>query len=190
MEAYRALSREPVRQGATGAGYGAMAGTMRGGTGSASYVTGDGITIAALTAVNSFGSVKIPGSSAYWAWPFEQNGEFGGQRPDPSESFDPEDWGESKLNPGVRQNTTLAVIATDAMLTPSQARRLAVMAQDGLTRAIRPIHSPFDGDVVYALSTGQKTLSGPSEVTLARLGNLAADCLSRAVARGVFLANR
>lgn len=189
-QAYHAASDSPIELGRYGAGYGAMAGTLRGGTGSASFVTQDGFTIAALVCVNSFGSVKIPGSDAYWAWPFEQGDEFGGLKPDPVSLTDCNNWGESKINPGARQNTTLAIIGTDAVLTPSQAKRLAVMAQDGLARAIRPVHSPFDGDVVYAISTQDKALGVSEDLTLARLGSLAADCLSRAVARGVFEANR
>ena len=81
-------------------------------------------------------------------------------------------------------------MATDAALTPAQARRVAIMAQDGLARAIRPVHAPFDGDVVFALSTGRRPLRAPIELTLTRLGALAADCLARAVARGVYEAPR
>jgi len=77
-------------------------------------------------------------------------------------------------------------VATDAVLTPAQAKRFAVMAQDGFARAIRPIHAPFDGDVVFALATGRTALAEPDNYTLARLGALAADTLARAVARGVF----
>ncbi|WP_308238069.1 P1 family peptidase [Phenylobacterium sp. J367] len=84
------------------------------------------------------------------------------------------------------RNTTIACVATDAALTPAQARRLAVMAQDGLARAIRPIHAMFDGDVVFALSTGARPLAEPANFTLTRLGALAADALARAVARGVY----
>ena len=82
-------------------------------------------------------------------------------------------------------NTTLAVVATDATLTPVQARRLAIMAQDGLARAIRPVHTPFDGDTVFAVSTAKHALSDPA-ADITRLGLLAADCLARAVARGVY----
>ena len=82
-------------------------------------------------------------------------------------------------------NTTIAVVATDARLTKDQAQRLAVMAQDGLARAIRPVHAPFDGDVVFALSTERRELPEPSAYTLTRLGNLAADCLTRSIARAV-----
>ena len=100
----------------------------------------------------------------------------------------PGDWGAAKVNPGARENTTIALIATNATLTPAQAQRLAIMAQDGLARAIRPIHTPFDGDVVFALSTAREPLGDAPELTLAELGNAAADTLARAVARGVHAA--
>ena len=82
-------------------------------------------------------------------------------------------------------NTTIACVATDVALTPAQAKRVAVMAQDGLARAIRPVHAPFDGDVVFAMSTGVRALEG-GDFTVARIGALAADCLARAVARAVY----
>lgn len=184
-----AAASRSVRLGRHGAGYGARAGSHAGGTGSASLVTADGITVAALVCVNSFGSVMMPGSDAYWAWPWEIDGEFGGARPAPGWSASPEDWGDAKINPGARENTTIACIATDAVLTPAQAQRLAIMAQDGLARAIRPVHTPFDGDVVFALSTAARPLPEPADFSLARLGSLAADCLARAVARGVHAAS-
>ncbi|MGH6972086.1 MAG: P1 family peptidase, partial [Caulobacteraceae bacterium] len=83
-------------------------------------------------------------------------------------------------------NTTIACVATDAALTPAEAKRLAIMAQDGLARAIRPAHAPFDGDVVFALATGEKPLPERRPLSVARLGALAADCLARAIARGVY----
>lgn len=178
----------PVRLGRAGAGYGARAGALPGGTGSASYVTDDGFTVAALACVNSFGAVQMPGSEAYWAWPFEIGDEFGGARPDPSHAVSAEDWGAAKMDPKLLSNTTLCVVATDAALTKDQARRLAMMAQDGLARAIRPAHAPFDGDVVFALSTAARALLAPAPVSLTRLGSIAADCLARAIARGVHAA--
>jgi L-aminopeptidase/D-esterase-like protein len=183
-----ASSGAPVRQGRAGAGYGARAGSLAGGTGSASYLTDDAITVAALACVNSFGAVQMPGSEAYWAWPFEIDGEFGGARPDTARAASAEDWGAAKMDPRLLANTTLCVVATDAALTKDQARRLAVMAQDGLARAIRPAHAPFDGDVVFALSTGARALPDPAPVSLTRLGSIAADCLARAIARGVHAA--
>ena len=176
--------------GRAGAGYGARAGSFQGGLGSASIVSDDGFTVGALVAVNSFGSVKVPNSNAFWAAPFEQNDEFGGTSLPTKFDFDPEDWGAAKANPSPRTNTTIACIATDAALTPSQAQRLADMAVAGMARAIRPVFAPFDGDVVFALSTGRKPLSDPPAFTLARLGELAAGTLARAIARGVYEANK
>jgi L-aminopeptidase/D-esterase-like protein len=184
----------PVRLGRVGAGQGASAGAHPGAIGSASWRTPEGISVAALVAVNSFGSVTMPGQDdVYWAWPFEIKDEFGGARPDPSLRFDLADWGAAKFNPGAahtRTQTTLAVVATDAALTSDEARRFAMMAQDGLARAIRPVHAPVDGDVVFALSTGLHALPDPRPISLSVLGALGADCLTRAVARGVHAARR
>ena len=171
--------------GTFGAGAGAMAGSLKGGVGSASVVTADGFTVGAVVAVNSFGSVVAPGGRAFWAAPYEIDGEFGGV-PLGEAHAGPEDWGLAKADPRMGANTTIACVATDAVLTPAQARRLALMAQDGLARAIRPVHAPFDGDVVFALATGRRALVEPTALTLTRLGALAADCLARAVARGVY----
>jgi len=195
---YRALGKQAlkaasntVNQGRYGAGFGAMAGTHTGGTGSASMVMEDGITIAALVCVNSFGSVTMPGlDDVYWAWPWEIDNEFGGQRPPANWAASPEDWGAAKLNPGMRENTTIACIATDAPLSQPQAQRLAIMAQDGLSRAIRPVHTPFDGDVVFALSTSTGEVKAPDALMLTRMGSLAADCLARAMAKGVYAARQ
>ena len=167
--------------GNAGAGLGATAGPLKGGLGSASVRDGE-VTLAALAAVNSLGSVTFPEAPSFWAWPFEQAAEFGGLPP-PASLPAPE--ALSALARPMAGNTTLAVVATDATLTRVQARRLAVMAQDGLARAIRPVHTPYDGDTVFALSTGRRDLED-SEAGLARLGMLAADCLARAVARAVF----
>jgi L-aminopeptidase/D-esterase-like protein len=190
---YAALGRaavagagDDVRLGTAGAGCGAMAGKLKGGTGSASAITGDGYTVGAIVAVNSWGSVVAPDGRTFWAAPFEIDGEFGGLGA-AGLAAAPDDWGHGKA-PADLRNTTIAVVATDAALTPAQARRFAVMAQNGLSRAIRPVHSPFDGDVVFAMSTGRRPLVEPGAFTLARLGALAADCLARAVARGVHAA--
>ena len=77
------------------------------------------------------------------------------------------------------------VVATDAILTKAQAKRLAVMAQSGLSRAIYPVHSPLDGDVVFAASTGRRPLAD-AYLGLTHLGAIAANVVARAVARGVF----
>lgn len=170
--------------GTAGAGAGAMAGALKGGTGSASWMLEDGAAVGALVCVNSQGSVVAPGGRTFWAAPFEVGGEFGGLGAGALAAA-PGEWGLSKGASAPRQNTTIACVATDVGLTPAQARRLAVMAQAGLARAIRPVFSPFDGDVVFALSTGQRPLTG-GDAQLARLGAVAADCLARAIARGVY----
>ncbi|HEY2357555.1 MAG TPA: P1 family peptidase [Phenylobacterium sp.] len=188
---YRALGIAAVAQasdafelGTAGAGYGAMAGSLKGGVGSASVVAADGATVGALVAVNCWGSVTAPGGRTFWATPYEINGEFGGLGAGGLAAA-PEDWGRAKA-PGEARNTTIACVATDVTLTPAQAKRLAVMAQDGLARAIRPIHAPFDGDAVFALSTARRPMPEAADYMLARLGSLAADALARAVARAVF----
>ncbi len=187
---YRRLGREAIEAvseefelGSVGAGCGAMAGSLKGGVGSASVIAADGFVVGALVAVNCWGSVVAPGGRTFWAAPFEIGAEFGGLGP-AGLSGPPDDWGLAKGAAQAR-NTTIACVAVDAILTPAQARRLAVMAQDGLARAIRPVHAPFDGDVVFALSTARRPLGDRPDLTLARLGALAADCLARAVARGV-----
>ncbi len=170
--------------GDAGAGYGALAGRLKGGTGSASLVLEDEITLGALACVNSFGATTRPDGS-FWAQAFEVGDEFGGQRGGGA-SVPPADWAGTKLDPRAGENTTLAVIATDAALTRVQCQRLAIMAQDGLARAIHPAHTPFDGDIVFALSTGARPLPDPAPLSLARLGHAAADTLARAIARGVY----
>lgn len=172
--------------GSAGAGYGALAGKHPGGLGSASIKTQDGISVGALVAVNSFGSVYMPGTDAFWAWPHEIDGEFGGARPGTSYRADAEDWGAAKQNPQPGENTTIACIATDIALTPGQANRVAQMALAGMARAIRPVFAPFDGDVVFVLSTAKQPLADPAPLNLARLGELAAGTLARAIARGVY----
>lgn len=174
-----------VALGVVGAGYGAKAGLLKGGTGSTSIITHDGYTVGALACVNSFGSVVGGDGVTFWAAPFEIDGEFGGRSP-AGLAIAPDDWGLAKANPAPRENTTIACVATDAALSPAQAKRVAIMAQAGLAQAIRPVHAPFDGDVVFALSTGRLNLGEAPDRMVARLGALAADCLARAVARGVY----
>jgi D-aminopeptidase len=166
--------------GSAGAGMGATTVNFKGGIGSASAAHA-GATIAALAAVNAAGSVVIGDGPHFWAAPFEQDGEFGGRglpSPLPPGALDPRTKG------AVRANTTLVVVATDIALTKAQAKRLAVMAQDGLARSIFPVHTPLDGDVVFAVSTGKQPLGDPI-FDLMRLGASAANVVARAVARGV-----
>jgi L-aminopeptidase/D-esterase-like protein len=169
--------------GNAGAGLGCTAGRLKVGLGSASARTADGLTVGALVAVNCFGSVLLPGSDAFWAAPFERDGEFGGVPwPSPVPEIPLEFVPEKQV---VAANTTIAVVATDVALDKAALARVALMAQDGLARAIRPVHTPVDGDTVFALSTGRLP-AAPDAVR--RVGALAADCLARAVARGVHAA--
>src|SRR5436305_13168782 len=142
--------------GTAGAGYGATTVNLKGGLGSASAVTRDGATVGAIVAVNAVGSVTIGNSPQFWATPFEQSGQFGGLGLPP---IPPGDALAIRLKGGVRENTTIALVATDAVLTKAQAKRLATVAHDGLARAIYPVHTPLDGDIVFAAATGKRALA-------------------------------
>jgi len=186
---YRELGYEAARVasgdfllGSIGAGLGATTVNLKGGIGSASAHTRSGLTVGALAAANAAGSMTIGNGPHFWAAPFEQGKEFGGRGwpaafPAEALSF------RSKGAPG--ESTTLAVIATDAKLTKAQAKRLAVMAQTGLARAIYPVHTPLDGDIVFAAAMGQRALADPV-FSLSELGVAAANVLARAVARGIY----
>ena len=185
-----ASAGEEVTLGNAGAGYGAQAGRLKGGIGSVSVVGPGGITVGALVAVNSFGSTVMPGSLRFWAAPFALMDELGPGAPAPDPlAADP--YADSKIGAAPGTNTTIGIVATDAELTPAETRRLAIMAQDGYARAIRPVHTPFDGDTVFALATGRRALAPDlaRPAALAVLGALAADAMARAVARGVYAAD-
>jgi L-aminopeptidase/D-esterase-like protein len=169
--------------GSVGAGLGATTVTFKGGIGSAS-ASCDGHMVGALAAVNAAGSVVVGDGPWFWAAPFEQGKEFGGRGfpvPLPPGALAPRTKGTA------RANTTLVVVTTDARLTKSQAKRLAVMAQDGLAHAIQPAHTPIDGDLVFAVSTGARPLADPV-FGLLRLGATAMQVVARAIARGVYAA--
>jgi L-aminopeptidase/D-esterase-like protein len=171
--------------GSAGAGLGATTADLKGGLGSASAATRNGVTVGALAVVNAAGSAVIAGGPHFWAGAYECNGEFGG-RGLPA-AIAPEALAfRTKGQAG--ESTTLVVVATDAALTKPQAQRLAVMAQDGLARALRPIHTLLDGDIVFAAATGTRPLADPI-FALAELGALAADVVARAIARGVYEAH-
>jgi L-aminopeptidase/D-esterase-like protein len=193
---YRALGRQACEAagrtfeiGNAGAGLGATAGIYKGGLGSASVVW-QGMTVGALVAVNSFGSPADPLTGDLWAGPFALAGEYpqghttaAGFRP-PGEGTKADRLG--KTGTTAAANTTIAVVATDAILTRSEARRLAIMASDGMARALRPVHTPFDGDSVVALATGRTELSGSRPLALMALGTLAGDALARAIGRAIW----
>jgi D-aminopeptidase len=184
---YKRLGREALAAagkemtlGSVGAGPGATLADMKGGLGSASLILESGLTVGALVAVNAVGSVTGP-KGQFWAAPWEMRAEFGGLGP--VTGFDPGTEPVTKVNPG--ENTTIAIIATDAALTQAQATRLAVAAHDGMARAIHPSHTPFDGDLVFAAATGARSLADPALDPLL-LGHAAATCLARAIARAVY----
>ncbi|MCU0827138.1 MAG: P1 family peptidase [Tabrizicola sp.] len=168
--------------GTAGAGYGAMTGTLKGGLGSASCVLPSGLTVGALVAVNALGSATVGDSPHFWAAPWEEGTEFGGLGPAPMTSQD-----APLPRKRMGEATTIAIVATDARLTKSQAHRMAVAAHDGMARALAPSHTPLDGDLVFSVATGACDLSEPLTDTF-QLGHAAAACLARAIARAVWLA--
>jgi D-aminopeptidase len=177
-----AASAAEFALGTAGAGYGATTVNLKGGLGSASAMTRQGHTVGALVAVNACGSVTVGDDRRFWAAPFEQDDEFGGlgfPATIPPAALIP------RAKGGPAENTTIAVVATDAILTKAQTKQLAVMAQDGLARAIYPAHTALDGDTVFAAATGLRPLAEPiGELT--ELGAIAANVVARAVARGVY----
>ena len=188
-----AAAAEHFALGAVGAGRGAMAGWIKGGIGSTSIDLSEGLIVGALVALNAIGSALMPDGKTYWAWPYELDREFGGRGP-PQAPIDLSDPAPDqarllaigRLQPGA--NTTLAVVACNADLSTVECQRVAMMAQDGIARAVRPAHTPFDGDTVFALASGAlplgADLSRPAHI--GRIGSAAADCLARAIGRAVF----
>jgi L-aminopeptidase/D-esterase-like protein len=187
-----AAAADDFALGSVGAGRGAMAGLRKGGMGSASVDLREGLIVGALVALNSVGSALMPDGKTYWAWPFEIGGEFGGAGPprSPMDASDPAPDDSrllaiGRLSPGT--NTTLGIVACNADLNTAECRRVAIMAQDGIARALRPAHTPFDGDTVFALASGEVPLKADSmrAAQIGRIGSAAADCLARAIARAV-----
>ena len=185
-KAYRSIGKS-FDLGTIGAGYGATTKNLKGGLGSASVILSNGVTVGAIVAVNPSGSVVTDGSNSFWASPFEVENEFGGKPFVPpknifSEYFRGEDTRKDNFS---LENTTIAIVATDLTLSKVELKRVSVAAHDGMSRAILPSHTPYDGDLVFAVSTGKKSLSiEPSEIY--NIGNAAAICLTRAIARGVY----
>ena len=192
---YRELGYDAARAaaldfalGSHGAGTGALTAGLKGGLGSASSVLTGGITIGALVAANPLGSVTFGQSRHFRAAPHEIGDEFGGfgqpatLPPEALEII-------TKMNLGQPRdaNTTIAVIATDAVLTKAECKRLAIAAHDGFARAIWPSHTPLDGDIVFALSTGRSGLT-PNAAQFIEICAAAASTMARAIARGVYLA--
>ncbi|MEO6301044.1 MAG: P1 family peptidase [Paracoccaceae bacterium] len=179
-----ALDRASVafELGTAGAGLGAMTGRWKGGLGSASVVLESGVTVGALVAVNALGSVTVGGGRQFWAAPFEMGEEFGGL----GVSGELASTGDPLPRKRMGEATTIAIVATDARLTQAQAMRMAVAAQDGMARAIVPSHTLLDGDLVFAAATGAVEVD--AIVGAYQIGHAAAVCLSRAIARAIYLA--
>jgi L-aminopeptidase/D-esterase-like protein len=168
--------------GSVGAGMGATTVNLKGGIGSASAVTSDSHVVGAIAAVNPTGSVVVGDGPWFWAAALEQESEFGGlgwPAKIPSTALIP------TTKASALQSTTPALVATDAALTKAQVWRLAVMAQTGMARAIYPVHTPLDGDLVFAVATGRKPLRDPF-IAMSELGAIAANTLARAIARAVY----
>jgi len=168
--------------GTAGAGYGATTATLKGGLGSASVTLGSW-SVGALVAVNAVGGVTAGDGPRFHAGGWEMGAEFGGLGPPQPGEVDPGALPPTKVTrPGIA--TTIAIVASDAAMDRAGALRMAVAAQDGIARAIVPAHTPFDGDLVFAVASG--TAPAPDPVGALWLGHAAAVCLSRAIARGVF----
>ena len=182
LAAARASTTAPFALGTAGGGFGATTTNLKGGIGSASAVTSGGISVAALAIVNAVGSAVIGDGPHFWAAPYERDGEFGGLGAGPAITA-----GDLalRIKGGGPPSTTIALVATDAILTKPEAKRLAIMADDGLARALRPAHAPMDGDTVFAVATQRRAL-GQGSTALTEIGMVAADCLARAIARGVY----
>ena len=168
--------------GSYGAGHGASLVDLKGGLGSASAITPEGFGVGALVAVNAVGQATIGDTPHFWAAPYERDGEFGGRG---LPAAIPRSALDLRMKGAAPRNTTIAIVATDADLTKAQAKRVAVMAQDGLARALRPSHAAMDGDTVFAAATARAGRMADI-LALTRIGAAAADCLARAVARAVF----
>ena len=186
---YRALGRaafeaasDDFTLGSAGAGTGALTAMVKGGLGSASLVLPDGSTVGALVAANPVGAVTTPGDRHFFAAPFEVGDEFGALGVDPATGLGLSMDSRKMQALSPRENTTIAIIATDAPLTKAQCQRVAVAAHDGIARATVPAHTPHDGDLVFALSTGK----GPAVPDTTLIGHAAAHCLARAIARAAY----
>jgi L-aminopeptidase/D-esterase-like protein len=171
--------------GTAGAGFGATTANLKGGLGSASAATSGGFIVGALVAANGIGQATIGSGPHFWAAPYERGSEFGGRgwpAPLPAYAL------AMRVKGDAPANTTIAIVATDAELTKAQAKRLAVMAHDGMARALRPAHAALDGDLVFAAATARAS-QAPTIRDLTEIGLCAADCLARAIARAIYEAS-
>lgn len=174
--------------GTIGAGTGAQSGGIKGGLGTASEILDSGLTVAAIVAVNSLGTVIDQVTGRPWEMRMEVAGEFG-------------ELGQMSVvmpmaqAPEAGRNTTIGIVATDAIMTKAQAQKIAQMAHDGMARAIRPAHTMFDGDTIFCLATNKKNMpdtpgffAAPKAMALNEIGRAAADCMTRAIIRAILAA--
>ncbi|MDB5506245.1 MAG: Peptidase, family [Devosia sp.] len=180
-------ARAEFSLGSFGAGIGSLTANLKGGLGSASLVLRSGHTVGALVAVNATGMVTAGDRANFWAAPFEMDGEFGGLGtwPHPIPFLESSRTKRDYAN-GLT-NTTIAIVATDAVLSKADCKRLAVAAQDGIARAASPSHALVDGDMVFSVATCERPVADPI-VDVMHLGHAVAVCLARAIARAVYLA--
>ena len=182
-----AAARAEFALGTVGAGTGALTANLKGGLGSASLVLPSGHIVGALVVANPTGSVTMGDSAHFWASPFEVDGEFGGRGPLVAPLSFAQSARTKRDGTSAIANTTIAIVATDAVLSKAQAKRMAVAAQDGIARSASPSHTPVDGDLVFSVATGDKPILDPI-LDLIHLGHAAAVCLARAMARAIYLA--
>jgi L-aminopeptidase/D-esterase-like protein len=186
-----AAASTDVATGNVGAGVGARAGVLKGGVGTASTVLDNGVTVGAIVVVNSAGEVLDPVTGLPWMTDMARH--FGLTAP-PSEQIEAYATRHRDTSP---LHTTIAVVATDAALSKAGCHRVAVAAQGGLALAIRPAHTPLDGDTVFALATGAVDVPpdpdtpaamSPEMPLVTKVGTAAAEVLARAVLAGVLAA--
>lgn len=180
-----------VAVGTVGAGTGARAGVLKGGVGTASTTLESGVTVGAVVIVNSAGDVVDRATGLPW---LAEDIETLGLVAPPADQLAAYADRHTEFSP---LNTTIAVVATDAVLSKAGCARVAVAAHDGLARTIRPCHTPLDGDTVFALATGAVEVPldpetpasmSPETPLVTEIGAAAADCLARAVLVGVLAA--
>ncbi|MEZ5549761.1 MAG: P1 family peptidase [Pseudomonadales bacterium] len=187
---YQAASRlsRHTATGRVGCGYGATTAAGPGGLGVAWETLACGATVVSIMAVNAAGSPMVGATDHFWAAAFEQNGEFGNRGY-------PTPWPDSATvvrtkagHSTAGMNTTIGVVITDAVISKVEAKQIAVMAHDGFARALYPVHSPGDGDLLFVLSTAAVSLHREA-LSLLTLGTVAANTVCRAIAQGVYAAS-
>ena len=175
-------------EGPVGAGIGATTVGGRGGLGVAVQNLDGGVLVCSIAVCNAAGSVRIGDTKHFWAAPFEQGNEFGGFGW-PDDTPGDVDVIRTKGETSQGESTTLAVVMTNADLDQAGCQRMAINAHDGFARAIYPVHTPADGDLVFALSSNEID-TDPGLVQPIHLFTAAANTVARAIARGVYEANR